>query len=448
MNNKDIVIKLFILAICSAGLSWQLTRVSELYFSFSTTTYVQNLLSSMINVPSLCTCFRFMDIINITLSMSMFGVQLQRWYGPNFNRTLFDNLVDNLTVSQVLLLSPPSEEILEKCVIRYPSKLAASTYDQDQCLVRFKIEKFLQREYVCYKFTPRIQEKELMIEEYSLSPDFVGTIFRLQFKVDLFSSVLAFTSFVKDSNSSDHFDSIFSTENLNRNLDRDSYPNIGLTFHQVSRIFLEPPFDTACTPISESFQSASDLMMSRINNESMETFNRVVPFVPIGNEEVYSNYKLIQLNFLRNEELVKKLISIIDKYKGVRGCEVRFFITNPATRKDRYIRFTLYWPRDPTVEIRYLPKQELIDYVVYVCSSIGIWFGLSVFSSLEGGREFLGIIKKRYAEKGNGTGVRTERTRDKLTLLSLENSRLNHNQRVLDIKVYKMAEILKSILEK
>ena len=159
----------------------------------------------MISVPSLCTCFRFMDIINVTLTMSTFGVQLQRWHDPNLNKTLFDNLVDNLTVSQVLSLSPPSEEILGKCVIRYPSKLAASLLNQEH----FKIEKFIQREYVCYKFTPRIQEKELMIEEYSLSPDFVGTIFRLQFKVDPFGSVLAFTLFVKHSNSSDHFYSIF-----------------------------------------------------------------------------------------------------------------------------------------------------------------------------------------------------------------------------------------------
>ena len=187
---------------------------------------------------------------------------------------------------------------------------------------------------------------------------------------------------------------------MNRNFDRKSYPNIGLTFQQVSRTFLEPPFDTGCTPISESFQSASDLMMSRINNESMETFNRVVPFVPIGNEEVYSNHKL---NFLRNEELVKKLVSIIDKYKGVQGCEVRFFITTSAIRKDSYIRFTLYWPWNPTVEVQHLPKQELIDFVVFVCSGIGIWFGLSVLSTLEGGREFLGIIEK---------AVRRERKRN------------------------------------
>lgn len=41
---------------------------------------------------------------------------------------------------------------------------------------------------------------------------------------------------------------------------------------------------------------------------------------------------------------------------------------------------SVYWPQDPRVSINSVPIYDSIDYVLYICSTFGMWFGISVLS--------------------------------------------------------------------
>lgn len=59
------------------------------------------------------------------------------------------------------------------------------------------------------------------------------------------------------------------------------------------------------------------------------------------------------------------------------------------------VRIGVYWPEEYFIVINHVEEQLLIDYIVCVCSSIGIWFGLS-FCSL-----ITPIKKKTIRETAN-----------------------------------------------
>lgn len=48
----------------------------------------------------------------------------------------------------------------------------------------------------------------------------------------------------------------------------------------------------------------------------------------------------------------------------------------------------VYWPQDYFIRIDHVEDQLLIDFIVYICSSIGIWFGLSFCSLLTPAQKF------------------------------------------------------------
>ena len=66
----------------------------------------------------------------------------------------------------------------------------------------------------------------------------------------------------------------------------------------------------------------------------------------------------------------------------VRACVTNYFITTANALASNDSSFAVYWPIEETTTLTYVPQQDLIDYIVYVCSSIGIWFGLSLYSAV------------------------------------------------------------------
>ena len=49
-------------------------------------------------------------------------------------------------------------------------------------------------------------------------------------------------------------------------------------------------------------------------------------------------------------------------------------------------------------EVEFIPDQDAIDFIVYVCSSIGIWFGISLFTILSASEKvIINRITRRYS---------------------------------------------------
>ena len=79
-------------------------------------------------------------------------------------------------------------------------------------------------------------------------------------------------------------------------------------------------------------------------------------------------------------------------------CTIKFIDTTAELLNVKKSYVALYWPQNEILSLLYAPDQELIDYVVYIGSCIGIWFGLSAFS-FHDLITLLMMLKSKYSNK-------------------------------------------------
>ena len=66
-------------------------------------------------------------------------------------------------------------------------------------------------------------------------------------------------------------------------------------------------------------------------------------------------------------------------------CHTKYFITSGRViQNDENVKIFLSWPQTEKLLLRYVSEQDWIDFIVYIGSCIGFWFGLSILSVMNG----------------------------------------------------------------
>ena len=89
---------ILIVTLCSIGVMIQINYVSKRYFRYDTKTTVFVDIPSDIHIPSLSTCWRFNDILNISAIEHHISIKLSRWNVENFSWNEFFNQTKNFSV--------------------------------------------------------------------------------------------------------------------------------------------------------------------------------------------------------------------------------------------------------------------------------------------------------------------------------------------------------------
>ena len=55
------------------------------------------------------------------------------------------------------------------------------------------------------------------------------------------------------------------------------------------------------------------------------------------------------------------------------ACNVDYYVTKLSPSYGSSVTLNVYWPQDSHIVIRHVPIYDLIDYLLYICSSFGIW---------------------------------------------------------------------------
>ena len=141
---------------------------------------------------------------------------------------------------------------------------------------------------------------------------------------------------------------------------------------------LEPPHDTKCGnyPLGSS---EMDLTYKKIRNEVVKIFNRslsdVMIYEPLDTP-ILSAYQLKKNEALRMiyRSMVEKNMQNMPKTCfPITTVPRAFTITYPS------LGITVMWPNGCHISNESRAKLVFIDYFIYICSCVGIWFGLSVF---------------------------------------------------------------------
>ena len=366
--------------ICTIGLVFQINEVSLQYFAYQTQSRVVAVPHYKIRVPSLSTCFRIYDIINFDRVKEEFGIEIFDSNGTR-NWTAIGILKQTVPVKYLFRMTPNVTQIIRRknygCLIRFPDEDNIETFNLDQCLEHFNLSKYFHREHICYKFSPRFEKHKLRAKHYSLSDQAQGLIYAVGLNSDMFLNLSAITVYMHDQDSSPLFDAIYTQYIIT-----DSYSEITPTFNTISVQLLEPPYDTNCQKYPDK-ESKLSVNLRTIQREVLKSANKLTVSLMLQEEDIPENVTLLTSEEKNQNKTLAKLYRKIFAEHATKGrstCSNRCLISRLSFGKMNHFVFRVSWPDGLDIHVENVKKLAVIDFIVYICSCIGIWFGISFFS--------------------------------------------------------------------
>lgn len=376
---------IIIVILCSIGLFEQVLHVSNRYFEYKTKTLININVKGESEFPILSICFRYHDVMNRTRVKGKYrNLTLLKFNEQRYDSQIFFEQTKHFTISEYFQFSPDVKSILKPgigCFIRYPGKIILNGMNTSMCYELFNISKYLILQNVCYMLKPIISNESIMLHEYTLSPGHKGQMFKLFLDQNVFKFFDSFYIAMHSNKSSILADTSFAS---NIRLKQENVPTISVFPQNILRHRLKVPYDTKCRDPPPGVTSMYDEKFNQIDKASMTRFNVSIPFYPSFDPNMNVS-KVLNHRAFQNETLRRNMIGLVEKYSKypTSSCYALNFMTRTQFFNDSGSSFAVYWTQDEYLISKYAPEQELLDYAVYVCSCIGIWFGLSAYSMLD-----------------------------------------------------------------
>ena len=196
------------------------------------------------------------------------------------------------------------------------------------------------------------------------------------FNPDAINNVSVNSIYIHTSKSSPLFDSIFTSDSP---VSVAGSAIVDYTPYSVHKLPL--PHETRCRDIP-GYRTDEEYFLRLLNNASMITMKYVHTL-----EHVYEPYKypIFDTDTLRHPITGSKFLDLNSQNKRYDFVSCRFEYQVPKIVFNELDRVLVHvnWPQDPGIAIFTVADYAIIDYLIYICSSIGIWLGLSAYSILD-----------------------------------------------------------------
>ena len=357
--------------LCLSGFLFQAQQVSELYFQFITTSKTELEIREVDYYQTILYCPRSVEILN--KSHKEFGNT------QNLSLTLeqVENELSNLTVKDILELTPPAKTLMKQCVLRQGIMSIPEVMDEEDCDAFFNVSKTVIGERVCYTIIPKIGSN-YSVGAVASSKYYTNIVYTIVVNRNILASKFAFfiSSTANQRRKNDPLDSRpYQAKVLNhRTLTQSSFAIYGEST-EIHR--LPPPFDTKCTPghrREKCYEKCLNQQLALINRLSWSAFHRKKLDMKILTAEDLRNNSLSQF-------INKAFLECQTLCKTPTDCYTQFSRTSIQEFHTPYIsHFSSMLPSLPHVSLYAVPFVNLIEYIVQLGSCFGMWFGLSIFS--------------------------------------------------------------------
>lgn len=361
---------------CLAGFIFQSMQVCEMYFEYQTRTSIEFTVPVNMSLPSLSICFRYVDVLNRT-NHERYGLN------PHSPRPGFFadwNETHVLTVGQIFELTRPEEDIIEYCYRRSPDMLKFDRLTNKECNREVNTTKFYMQEYMCYMFSVK-SVKNVALFDVAHSVQFPLAAFGFVLK-DV-PNVLSMYVIVHTSDALPYFSRNFGKQVNRKFANGIMEPNnifVNYRYHEVHR--LPPPYDSMCT------MERSQEVNTCVRNCSIERTKGInrFPFSEMTTNKS-TDVKHVNIEDLKNNRtrnLVREINDICNSRCTRLYCHLYYITTNLYSYSEQQFKdqlsFRVMIPDTASTNIQFLASWSLLDFFVYMCSSFGLWFGLSIAS--------------------------------------------------------------------
>lgn len=441
--------------ICFIGLIYQIFEISNNYLRFITDSKVSVATHLEISSPSLSACFQIADILKRDQIKDELKINLTN-PATDAEWIEYDDQISDYTIRMLFRFTPGVDEVRlffaikifiinlihrsqlitsnkdkEACIIRFPGSGNINVIsDPQDCYQNFKIRKFHHRNMICYRFDPKFGRNDsLKFSDYLLQDKLFGVIFYLNLNDSYFSQVRRLAAYIHEPGSTKLLDSFLAHGMYTR----DAKIILTISYETLHIQRMEPPHDTQCKyyPIESS---DTPLIFEKIQNETVRLLNRSIFDVMIY--DALDTPLLTSYRLQRNTTLRKIYGTIVESQsvKMPKSCIVKHTIPKMTPESYSSLGLQVTWPNGYHIFIESRPKLQLMDYIVYICSCIGTWYGLSAIGLFK----LFDDVRKKYDTKSgenwkNGVPmIRQDMSRQFFTRLNKLDVKLHYQD--LEIK--------------
>lgn len=278
--------------LCVVGLLFQLFQVSQLYFTFQTTSKIKFEIPDVEDYQTIMYCPRYLDLVDRQYH-EKYGILKQ----PSQSDPEIEKEMTALTVEQIFQLTPAVSDVIDYCILRSGNTFTPLFSDKKSCEDFFLVFKSVNGERICYTFMPRFRSKH-SIGDIASSETFTNIVYqlRLNSKISNTNVALFVTSFMDPVNLQEPLNSRLFQRTISNSISFNrSHVYVYVDYISINR--LPFPFDTKCTENHDRevcYEACLLFKLKRINRLPWSGFHRQA-----------INMKLLTSFHLKNESMSK-----------------------------------------------------------------------------------------------------------------------------------------------
>ena len=362
--------------LCLIGLIFQIIMISSKYFEYKTNSRLRATFFTNIRVPNVIICFRYSDILDYR--------KLNEETGLNLNRSERQVylIMSQVTVGQILQYTPAETELLQSITYRINNSYRVYNLKGSETKSLVKISKFYQQESICYSLQFNNSHRTIEFIKTANAPSSTGFLYHLKIG-DAFNGSdviqVSLSKGVYEIDSIIYSPVFFRLKNYVKR--KESFTEAALTFawYRIERLPI--PWDTNCDievypGDSKCWIPCLEKGLSDFGVDRLPFYTRY--FDPIDR-------KPLSHIDLQNETLDRAFVEM--GYDLCRKCWTtpcsEEFATTTLIHKSLFARqqefsIKIMAPEEPDIDIMAEKSLSFEEFVIYISSCVGIWFGISI----------------------------------------------------------------------
>lgn len=386
MERKELILTLitsgvFLLAV--SGFTVHVAIISMDYFEYKTVNKINVSTEDELPIPSLSLCFRYVDLLDRVKGQE-YGI------GKTIHKTTseFNDDMGKLTVKQIFDLTPAAEDSIFDCDIReYRTMKMIERMSKEECGKKFSTNKYLMQEYICYDFE-RVDLRKYPFFKTTHALTYVGVVYILTLSprfdsVDLFLPIAYIYTEEEATNNFPMYSRSFSKPSHKSKNTASGTPlaNMFDIYHSWTRIYLMPsPYETHCTNETSKEECTKECLIHELESENRLPYTEIIDspldIKPVSPRDMEDNATFLEFLLEAEKKCSGKCIhDICNHFYTLTGIKNWNAIENNWTA-----RYRVMTAERPNLVMRIVPQTSLSEFIIYICSLFGIYFGMNVFA--------------------------------------------------------------------
>lgn len=349
---------------CFLGFLYQISQVSDVYFAYRTSSKIGKSLVSNKPFPTIVFCSMYLEAM-----------------GYNFNIVPYpknEDLLSKYTVKQILERTPNASHFIRNCRLRNQTSTVMRFSGRECHSSFFRVTKSVNSEFLCYSIQPSRQLAYYLPDVVS-SLRFKYEIFTIDVNPDIANSAHLISVIGYTPDDEPNHDWPLNSRNYGRKHIKKSNVDVVIYMSKASTStdLLPHPYDTNCVDIDVEFcyESCLSHKMKQINRVSWSDFISEPMNIIMSSETDQLNSSMRRMI----DTFTKKCNDMCQMHQA---CHIRFSTTQSELNETPFLENTavisFVTPTKADEFIETVPSLTLTEYIVYISSVFGIWFGLSV----------------------------------------------------------------------